>query len=263
MTDMQSRSKTWFIVALALLVLVSGYFFAEWYLNRGEPFRGAAPEQPIVPLIAPVAQPTLKTYDDIAEYTGEKPLPVEPSPYVFLTDLAEDEHILGDPKTKVTVVEYAALTSLYTQIFHAKMHEFLATNSDRMHWVFRHYPGTQNENDYRSGMATECMARQLGNDGFWKYLDLLMQQMGSELPMSQLLSLATKAGADTAALQACVEDKELYDLVLDDKAAAETDSEILVAPSFVFLNNETNAMRIVEGLNTMEYMQAVLDDVSK
>lgn len=263
MMETQDRTKVWFVVALCLLLLIGGYFFAEWLIGPSEPFRGVAPEQPVVPLIAPVAQPTLEKYEEIAQYTGDKPLPTEPSPYVFLTAVESDEHILGNRQSKITVVEYAALTSLYTQLFHSKMHEFLEKNSDRIHWVFRHYPATSNENDYRAGMATECVAQQLGNDGFWSYLDLLLNQKGSTLPLNLLLSNGTKVGADATWLQTCIEKKELYDYVLDDKAAAETDSQISVSPSFVFLNNETQAMRVVEGLNTIEYMQAVLDDVSK
>ncbi len=259
----QDRTKVWLFVALCLLILIGGYFFAEWMIGRPEPFRGAAPEQPAVPLIAPVAQPDLKKYEDIAQYTGDKPLPQEPSPYLFLTDIEPDEHIRGNPQTKVTLVEYGALTSLYTQLIHMKMGEFFEQNSDRMHWVFRHYPGTDNQNDYRSGIATECVAQQLGNDGFWAYLDLLMNERGSLLPLDLLLSFGTQVGADAVGLQTCIEGEELYDYVLEDKAMAETDTEIYVSPSFVFLNNETQSMRIVEGINTLEYMQAVLDDVSR
>ncbi|MFH1444750.1 MAG: thioredoxin domain-containing protein [Candidatus Peregrinibacteria bacterium] len=263
MMESQDRTKVWFIVALCLLLLVGGYFFAEWLMGGREQFRGAAPEQPPVPLIAPIAQPPLKKYEDIAQYTGGKPLPVEPSPFLFLTDVEMDEHILGDPQTKIAVVEYAALTSIYTQLFHLKMREFLEKNSDRIHWIFRHYPASSNENDYRSGMATECVAEQLGNDAFWSYLDLIMQERGSQLPLDLLVSRGGQVGVDESRLRTCIEGRELYDLVLDDKTYAETDTQVYVSPSFVFLNNETRSMRIVEGINTMEYMQAVLDDVAK
>lgn len=262
MMESQERTKVWLIVALCLLVLLGGYFFTDWFIGR-ESFKGAAPDQPIEPLIAPVAQPTLKKYEEIAQYTGDKPLPAEPSPDIFLTKVESDEHILGDEHTSITVVEYAALASIYTQLFHAKMHEFLEKNSDRIHWVFRHYPATSNENDYRAGMATECVAQQLGNDAFWSYLDLLMAERGSTLPLSLLLSTGTKVGADATKLQTCIEQKDLYDLMIDDKAAAEIDSQVYVSPSFVFLNNQTQSMRVVEGLNTLEYMQAVLDDVAQ
>lgn len=263
MMESQDRTKVWFIVTLCLLVLVGGYFFANWLIGGQPTFHGASPEQPPVPLIAPAAQPTLKKFEDVAQYTGDKPLPVEPSPYVFLTNVESDEHILGDRQTKITVVEYAALTSLYTQLVHIKMREFYEKNKDRMHWVFRHYPGTNNESDYQAGMAAECVAQQLGNDAFWSYLDLLMKQIGSSLPLNTLLSAGTTVGADTAKLQTCIEQRQLYDLVLDDKASAEADAQVYVSPSFVFLNNDMQSMRIVEGLNTLEYMQAVLDDVSK
>lgn len=262
--EAQDRTKVWFIVALCLLLLIGGYFFAEWLIGPREPFRGAAPEQPPVPLIAPVAHPPLKKYEDIAQYTDGKPLPTEPSPFLFLTEVESDEHIRGDRGTTVTVMEYAALSSLYTQVFHRQMQKLFEANSDRIHWVFRHYPSYNNENDYRSGIATECIAEQLGNDGFWKYLDLLMSTPGSTLPLDLLLTRGREVGADDALLQACIEERGVhYDRMIDDKRYAQTDTEIYVAPSFVFLNNQTQSMRIVEGINTIEYMQAVLDDVSR
>ncbi|MDD5103659.1 MAG: hypothetical protein PHX93_04625 [Candidatus Peribacteraceae bacterium] len=111
---------------------------------------------------------------------------------------------------------------------------FYEKNKDSMHWIFRHCPGANNENDYRSGMVTECVTRQLGNDAFWAYLDLPMKQTGSPLPLNALLPAGSAVGAETAKLQ-----------------------------TFVFLNYKTRSMRIVEGINTMEYMQAVPDDVSQ
>ncbi|MDD4287850.1 MAG: thioredoxin domain-containing protein [Candidatus Peribacteraceae bacterium] len=263
MMESQDRTKVWFVVALCLLVLVGGYFFTEWLIGGREVFRGAAPEQPAVPLIAPVAQPDIEDFEDVAQYTGGKPLPVDPGYEIFLTDVETDEHIRGDRATKVTVVQYAALSSLYTQLVYPQMAQFFEKNKDRVHWVFRHYPGSENENDYRAAQATECITEQLGNDGFWAYMDLLMPNRGSPLPIDLLLSSATKIGADSARLRACVEGEELYDYVLQDKQNALSDAKIYVTPTFVFLNNETRSMRIVEGLNTLEYMQAVLDDVAK
>jgi len=265
MMESQDRTKVWFVVALCLLVLVGGYFFANWLIGGEEPFRGAAPEQPPVELIAPVAQPDLKEFEDVAQYTESKPLPSEPDPLVFLTDVESDEHIRGDRDTEIVVVQYAALSSLYTQLMYPKLVQFQENNKDRMHWVFRHYPGTDNQNDYRAAQATECITQQLGNDGFWAYMDALMspKNIGSSLPMSVLLDTAKQVGADTALLQSCIEQEQLYDYVLQDKVNAQTDSSIYVAPSFMFQNSQTSKRRIVEGINTIEYMQAVLDDMQK
>lgn len=260
MLEAQERSKTWFIVALCLLVLVGGYFFAEWLIGGREVFRGAAPNQPPVPLIAPVAEPSIKKYEEIAQYTGGKPLPSAPGPGIFLTPLVYDEHLRGDAKTAVTMVEYAPLTNKYARVLHTALKKFFEANQDRMHWVFRHYPGTDNEDDYRAGIATECVAQQLGNDAFWSYLDLLMAENGT-LPLQILLSRGTEVGADSTLLQSCIEKRDLYSLVIDDKESAQVDSQVYVTPTFVFRNRRTNRTRIVEGINTVEYLQAVLDDV--
>lgn len=262
MMESQDRTKVWFIVALCLLVLIGGYFFANWLIGK-EAFRGAAPVQPPVPLIAPAAQPTIKKFKEVAEYTQGKPLPSEPKAEVFLTPLESDEHVLGDRTKPVAVVLYAPLTSIYTQLLYPEMVDFLEKNKEEMYWVFRHYPGTNNENDYRSAIATECITEQLGNDGFWRYLGVLMQDIGGTYPLDTLVKRGVDIGADGDRLKTCIEEQAFYDNVLLDKQNAQFDAEIYVTPTFVFQNMRTYKKRIAEGLNTMEYMQAVLDEVLK
>lgn len=268
LSDQEPSKKHWWILALLALLLVGGYFLVVWLRGAGG-LRPAAPIepseiQPPVPLIAPVAEPEMKSFDEIEQYTGGKPLPDEPKQGIFLTDIDPDEHIRGNPATPLVMVEYAPVTSMYAQLIYPKLVEFQEKNKIRMHWVFRHYPGTDNENDYRAGQATECLAQQLGNDGFWRYLDLLMGvSLGNTLPLADLVAKGAQVGADAARLQSCIENEELYDLVLDDKKAAQFDSQIFVSPTFVFQNRDTGKLRIVEGLNTMDYMQGVLNEVAK
>lgn len=261
--ESQDRTKVWFIVALCLLLLVGGYFFAEWLIGGSEKFRGAAPDQPPVPLIAPVAHPELKKFEDVARYTGEKPLPTEADPFLFLPEIEHLEHIRGDENTDIMMVEYAGLSSLYTQLVHSRLKDFLEKNSDRMYWTFRHYPGDRSEKDFRAGQATECLDQQLGNDAFWTYLDLILAERNTAMTTDNLVSMGAQVGANEDLLRSCIDEEQLYDYVLIDASMAESDAGIYVAPSFIFFNKRTNSMRIVEGLNTMDYMQAVLDDVAK
>lgn len=257
------RTRTWIAIALGVLLLIVGYLVVSWLVAPALEFRGAAPDQPEVPLIAPVAQPTIAKFDEIAQYTEGKPLPAEPNANVYLGSTDADKHVRGDPATRVTMVEYAGLASTYTQVIHEELITFLEHNKDRMHWVFRHYPKTKNENDYRSSSAAECLYAQLGDAIFWRYVDALLYNIGSTLPIDLLVAEGGKLGADESALRACIEGKEYMDDILGDKGKAQVESKIFVAPAFVFHNRRTGALRIVEGINTIDYMQAVLDDLTR
>ncbi len=263
MMESQGRTKVWFIVALCLLVLVGGYFFAEWLMGGRERFRGAAPDQPPVPLIAPVAYPVIEDLEEVAQYTQDKPLPVEADYSLYLPETTHPEHTRGNISNDIILVEYAGITSLYTQIVHSRLIDFVEKNGDRLYWIFRHYPGDRNEADFRAGQATECITEQLGNDAFWLFLDVLLEERNSAMTVDYLVSKGTQVGADESILRACIEEEQLYDYVLLDERTAVTEAGIYVAPSFIFLNRRTNSMRIIEGINKMEYMQAVLDDVAK
>ncbi|MDD5624066.1 MAG: thioredoxin domain-containing protein [Candidatus Peribacteraceae bacterium] len=258
--ESEDSSKRWLLLALALVILIGGYLFVQWLRGGEEVLLPSAPELP-VPLMAPAIQPKITKFSEIAQYTEGKPLPDKPPTGVSLSFIEDDEHLRGDPKTKVAMVEYVGLSSLYAQLTHPELIDFLEQNKDKMHWVFRHYPSTDNANDYRAGQATECVTQQLGNDGFWKYLDLLMADAPAKLDLASLVAKGGEVGADAATLQKCIENEELYDYVMLDKKNAQYYSKIHVTPAFVFMNRITGTTRIVDGVNSMEYMQEVLNRV--
>lgn len=255
------RSRPWFIIALCLLILVGGYFFAEWLIGSRAPLHEAAPETFPVPVAAPVVQPDITAAKQIAAYTDGKPLPSDPPPQVYLRQSAPTSgHLRGSPDAKVTMIEYSSLTNSYARVIHPALLEFAQANSDRMNWAFRHYPANGSDVDYQAAQAAECVARQLGEDAFWRYLDLAFA--AKSLTTTTVYSLGAAAGADETKLRECVEGKELYDTVLNDKFHAQADAKIFVVPTFIFVNHETASMRVTEGVNTKEYMQAVLEEIS-
>lgn len=258
--ESQERTKVWLIVALCLLVLLGGYFFADWLIGR-ETFRGAAPVQPPVPLIAPVATPDIQKFDEVAEFTEGKPLPSMPEATVRLVPVAADEHLRGANNATVSIIEYAAITDTYARLSHAELIAFFERNADRAHWIFRHYPENENDLDYLAAQASECVALQLGNEAFWQYLDRVMS--GKSVNDKRLYADGAKVGADVAQLQTCVTENQTKQQVIADKYLAQVESELFVSPSFIFRNNVNGKLRIVEGINTMEYMQDVLDQMEQ
>ncbi len=258
--ESQDRTKVWLIVALCLLVLLGGYFFADWLIGR-EAFRGAAPIQPTEPLIAPVAQPPIENFEEIAEYTDGKPLPSQPSATIRVAEISADEHLRGANNATVSVIEYAAISDSYARLIHPELVAFFEQNADRAHWIFRHYPDQDSALDYLAAQATECVARELGNEVFWQYLDRIMAE--KTLNEKLLYADGGKLGADVTLLQTCVKEEQTKKDVISDKYKAQVYSNIFLSPTFIFRNNINGKLRIVEGINTMEYMQGVLDQMER
>ena len=260
MLESQERTKVWLIVALCLLVLLGGYFFADWLIGR-EVFRGAAPVQPPEPLIAPVAQPSLMKFEEIAEYTEGKPLPSQPPPTTRMAAITADEHLRGVNNATVSIIEYAAISDSYARLIHPELIAFFERNAGRAHWIFRQYPDQDSSLDYLAAQATECVARELGNDLFWQYLDRIMAE--KTIHEKLLYADGGKIGADIKLLQSCVQEEQMKKDVIADKYKAQVESNIFLTPTFIFRNNVNGKLRIVEGINTMEYMQDVLDQMEQ
>lgn len=255
------RTRLWFVIALCLLILVGGYLFAEWLIGGGAPLHEVAPETLPVPAAAPVAQPAVKNIDQVAKYTQGKPLPGDPPPQVYLREEAiASGHRRGSPDARVTMIEYAGLGNAYARVMHPALKKFLDANADRVNWEFRHYPGNGNDIEYAAAQASECVARQLGEDAFWQYLDAVFAE--KSLTEAKALSLGAPLGADEAKLRQCVEGKELYDIVIADKFHAQADAKIFIVPTLLFLDHETGTLRVAEGANTPAYLQGILDELT-
>ena len=270
--DGHSRARLALIITILILV-IAGASAALMYLF----WMPMEPEEMVVPdTIAPTISPTIERYEDIAEYTAGKPLPKpiypdDPEREVADTGDPTDrsgqdiavglvpfmEHIRGNTDTPIFMIEYADLRHPYTGIMHNKLKELLENNAEEFHWVFRHYPATSSNIDWLASQSSECVMRQLSHSGFWQYIDELLKK---PLPQRDtFIAIATDLGVDTEAFAQCLDDNETYNTVLYHAQQGNFYHGVTVSPSFVFKNTETGEVRVVDGINTIEYLQAVID----
>lgn len=93
-----------------------------------------------------------------------------------LKPVSPDDHILGNKKAKIVIVEYSDLECPFCKVFHNTMHQVVEKSNGDVAWVYRHYPIPQlHKKAFREAEATECAWEQKGNDGFWKYMDKLFE----------------------------------------------------------------------------------------
>lgn len=135
---------------------------------------------------------------------------------VTMPEVTAADHIIGQTNADIVLVEYSDTECPFCKVFHGTMHTLISEYGpkNQLAWVYRHLPlykgGANGKGLHplagQQAEASECAADQLGNDGFWKYIDLVYQTTRSNngLPSEQLPILAKKVGLDVAKFNTCL-----------------------------------------------------------
>ncbi len=156
--------------------------------------------------------------NNVAIPTGT-PTETEPAP---IRAVDENDHIRGNPNAPIVFVEYSDYDCPFCKRFHEEtmmkiMNDFGATG--QVAWVYRHFPLEQlHPNAPQIAQASECVAELAGNDGFWKFSDLIFgeREINAPTDMTKLSSYAVQAGAPEAAFTTCMEENRYTAAVEED-----------------------------------------------
>jgi protein-disulfide isomerase len=141
------------------------------------------------------------------------------------------DHIRGNEKAKVTIVEYSDMDCPFCSRFHETMNEVVQKYGDDVRWVYRHFPlDSLHPNARNKAIASECA----GDQGkFWEFMDDNFQG-GS----ANVTDIAKNAGVkDISKFEKCVSDKKFAKDVQEDEQDAQaaggrgTPYSILLGPN--------------------------------
>jgi len=129
-----------------------------------------------------------------------------------------DDHIIGDPNAPIVLIEYSDFECYYCMQAYPTIKRIVEENNGQVAWVMRHLPLDSIHPEARpAALAAECIAEQLGNDGWWAFTDSMFTNQ-EDLGTARYLSLASQLGADTGQYMSCVTSKK-YNQKLDDQSA--------------------------------------------
>lgn len=86
------------------------------------------------------------------------------------------DHIIGSPTAPIVLVEYSDFQCPYCQLIHPSLEKLVSESNGQIAWVYRNFPLYQiHPQATPAANAAECIAEQLGNDGFWKFANTLLE----------------------------------------------------------------------------------------
>lgn len=153
------------------------------------------------------------------------------------------DHIRGDIKAPITIIEYSDLECPFCKIFHQAMTPVFDKygKDGKVAWVYRHFPlDSIHQNARPEAIATECAAFLGGNDAFWIMHDKIFAVTTSNdgLDLSLLPTFAKEMGLDETKFNTCLKDRAIADKVETDYQNG-LDIGVTGTPYAIMINNKT------------------------
>lgn len=115
-----------------------------------------------------------------------------------------EDHIVGSPDAPLVLIEYSDFQCPYCNVVHPTLRRIVEESDGKIAWVYRHLPlDTIHPSARPAALASECVAEQLGQSGFWKFADAVFADQ-SKMSADYYAQLAVQFGADKAKFNACV-----------------------------------------------------------
>jgi protein-disulfide isomerase len=132
-----------------------------------------------------------------------------------------DEHIVGSPDAEIVLVEYSDFQCPYCDMVYPTLKQLVNESGGKVAWVMRNYPLTSiHPQAMPAALAAECIAEQLGNDGWWKFADTVFANQ-SQMSPSYYAQLAGQFGANVETFNQCVSSQKYADKINQESLDAE------------------------------------------
>lgn len=124
------------------------------------------------------------------------------------------DHIRGDAKAPVIIIEYSDLECPFCKRFHETMNQVYAKygTTGQIAWVYRHFPlDNIHPKARQEAAAAECAGKLGGNDAFWQYIDKVfaITPANNGLDLAELPKIAQEIGLDVTKFNTCLNSGEM------------------------------------------------------
>ena len=114
------------------------------------------------------------------------------------------DHIIGSPAAPLVLIEYSDFQCPYCNVVHPTLKRIVEESNGQIAWVYRHLPlESIHPSAKPAAIASECVAEQLGQSGFWKFADIVFADQ-SKMSTAYFEQVALQLGAQKTAYKSCV-----------------------------------------------------------
>ena len=183
---------------------------------------------------------------------------------IKISPIGNNDHILGNLKAKVIVVEYSDTECPFCKSFHGIMHQIVDNYGNKVAWVYRHFPiDALHPKTRKEAEATECAANFAGNDGFWKYIDKIYEitPSNNKLDPALLPEIANEIGVDKQEFETCLSSQKFKDKInnyISDGAKAGAQG---TPYSLVLVNGKV--VDVINGAQPFDQVKTLIDKFIK
>lgn len=193
------------------------------------------------------------------------PPPVPDAPSRPPAPVTERDHVRGNPKAKVTVIEYSDFECPFCKRHAPTMAQLSTLYKDDVNLVFRHFPLSFHQNAMKEAEASECVAELAGNDAFWKFHDAIFERSavgGTGFALDKLPALAREVGANEVKFKQCL-DSGKYTKYVQDQMQEGIDAGVQGTPGNFIVDNETKESKNISGAVPVTTFQSAIDAILK
>lgn len=178
--------------------------------------------------------------------------------------VTDKDHIRGNIKAKVLLVEYSDLECPFCKQFHPTMQQVVKEYGDKVAWIYRHYPLPFHQNAEKESEATECANELGGNEKFWEYTDKLFAQTtsgGTGIALDQLAPLAKEIGLNESKFKACLDSGKYAKRIKDDQNGG-SQAGVNGTPGTIILV-EGKKPSLIPGALPLDQVKTLIDEALK
>lgn len=122
----------------------------------------------------------------------------------------QSDYIVGSLTAPIVLVEYSDFQCPYCSMVYPTLKRIVSESGGKIAWVMRNFPLESIHPQAKpAAIAAECVAEQLGNDGFWKFADAIFSEQ-TKISPTYYAQVAAKLGADEKAFASCVSSEKPY-----------------------------------------------------
>jgi protein-disulfide isomerase len=165
--------------------------------------------------------------------------------------VTEKDHIYGNKKAPIIIVEFSDAECPYCKMFHKTVKSLVDESNGTIAWVYKHYPLPIHPKAKKEAEAMECAGELGGEKAFFAYIDRLFEitPTNNGLDESELPKIATYIGLNEKDFMSCL-DSGKYKTKVDEDYKMGRKNKVEGTPySFIMEQSEDGTLRILETVN--------------